>query len=106
MSTTITAELIAEVRTQLEQLWLPVVNFDEGLYEVSRHDVRSLDRLVVQRTRWNGTTAALHRGRVLRPYITKNGRRRVVLHDAQHRRHTCFVDELIAQAFGVEGVAA
>jgi hypothetical protein len=39
----------------------------------------------------------LHHGRELTPYRCPNGRLRVVLHDAGHRRHARYVDDLVVQ---------
>jgi hypothetical protein len=45
----------------------------------------------------------LHHGRELTPYRCPNGRLRVVLHDAGHRRHARNVDDLVREAFGAAG---
>jgi hypothetical protein len=45
----------------------------------------------------------LHHGRELTPYRCPNGRLRVVLHDAGHRRHARYVDDLVREAFGAAG---
>jgi hypothetical protein len=74
----------------------------EGLYQARppRH-VRSVDRWVPQKSRWGRPVANLHRGRVLKPFITPSGRLRVVLHDREHRRHARYVDQLLLDTFGV-----
>jgi hypothetical protein len=82
--------------------WTDVVGF-EGLYAVARPDrVKALDRYVPQGSRWGHPVVKFHAGRELTPYTTENGRQRVVLHDAAHRRHAKYVDDLVRQAFGVE----
>ena len=84
-----------------DDCWHPVVHF-EDLYQVHRRGhVRSVERLVDQLSRWGHPVANLHRGKVLTPFVTPAGRLRVVLHDEQHRRHARYVDELVADAFGV-----
>jgi NUMOD4 motif len=82
------------------QIWRDVPGF-EGFYEVCINGrVRSLDRQVVQFSRWGTVVTTTHRGRVLKPFTTENGRQRVVLHDAAHRRHARYVDGLVAETFG------
>jgi hypothetical protein len=79
--------------------WCDVPGF-ESLYEVARDGrVRSLDRNVPQASRWGHTVRKWHEGCVLTPYTCKNGRKRVILHDAAHRRHLRFIDELVREAF-------
>jgi hypothetical protein len=69
------------------EIWRYVADFDEGLYQVAPPDrVRSLDRIVWQMSRWGHPVANRHHGRELTPYVCENGRKRVVLHDAAHRR--------------------
>jgi NUMOD4 motif len=88
-----------EVRPLSLETWCDVPGF-ELLYEVARDGrVRSLDRLVPQASRWGHTVRNRHEGRVLTPYICKNGRKRVVLHDAAHQRHLRYVDDLVREAF-------
>jgi NUMOD4 motif len=83
----------------MTEIWRDVPNF-EGLYAVARDGrVRSLDRTVPQRSRWGHEVAKEHRGCVLRPYVCQNGRHRVVLHDADHRRHMRYVDRLVDDVF-------
>jgi hypothetical protein len=92
--------------------WRDIPGF-ETLYQVSRDgSVLSLERTVQQGSRWGHAIAKAHHGRVMTPYRCKNGRRRVVLHDAAHRRHARYVDDLVAETFGLppskrpEGVVA
>jgi hypothetical protein len=65
--------------------------------------VRSLDRTILQGSRWGHPVMKLHHGRELTPYRCPNGRLRVVLHDAGHRRHARYVDDLVREAFGAAG---
>ena len=72
----------------------------EGLYQVARPErARSVDRYVVQGSRWGHPVRKLHRGRELKPYVCDNGRRRVILH-ADGQRHCRYVDDLVREAFG------
>jgi hypothetical protein len=80
--------------------WVDVPGF-EGSYQLRRDGrVRSVDRQVRQVSRWGHVVVNAHRGRVLKPFGTQNGRQRVVLHDADHRRHARYVDDLVADTFG------
>ena len=80
--------------------WRDVPGF-EGLYQISAAGlVRSVDRRVAQGSRWGRRLTNTHRGRVLTPFVTPNGRKRVVLHDESHRRHARYLDELVAETFG------
>ena len=83
--------------------WRDIPGF-EDLYQLARDGVdsavRSLNRRVPQQSRWGHTVRNVHRGRTLKPYRTKSGRLRVVLHDHNHRRHSRYVDALLAETFG------
>jgi hypothetical protein len=82
------------------ECWYDIPGF-EGLYQVCLHGrVKSVDRWVHQLSRWGRVVANPHHGRVLKPFTTENGRQRVVLHDAAHRRHARYVDDLVAETFG------
>ena len=77
----------------------------EGRYQVARPErVRSVDRYVPQGSRWKHPVMKLHRGRELKPYICKNGRKRVILH-VDGDRHCRYVDDLVREAFGTEAPA-
>jgi hypothetical protein len=79
--------------------WRHALGF-EDLYQVALPDrVRALDRIVLQGSRWGHPVANRHRGRELTPYVCRNGRKRVVLHDAAHQRHLRYVDDLVREAF-------
>ncbi|WP_152531289.1 hypothetical protein [Mycobacterium sp. UM_CSW] len=88
--------------------WLDHPDF-VGLYQVRFNgysagrldgDVRSLDRQIPQKSRWGTTVPKTHYGRILQPYTTRSGRRRVVLHDRHHRRRLKYIDDLLAELFG------
>jgi hypothetical protein len=81
------------------EIWRDVPGFD-GLYAIARDGrVRSLDRAVPQMSRWGHTVTTAHHGRELTPYVCQNGRLRLVLHDAAHRRHLRFVDRMLDDVF-------
>jgi hypothetical protein len=81
--------------------WRNIPGF-EGLYQCRLDGlVRSLDRYVVQGSRHGHPVANRHHGRILTPYVTRSGRRQVILH-ADGRRFCRNVDDLVRQAFGVE----
>jgi hypothetical protein len=81
--------------------WCDIKGF-EGLYQISRcAEVRSLDRYIVQGSRHGHPVANIHHGRVLKPYITKSGRRQVILH-AGGRRYCRNIDDLVREAFGAD----
>lgn len=83
--------------------WQDIPGF-EGLYQIhSAGAVRSVNRDVKQGSRWGHLVANAHRGRVLKPFTTGNGRQRVVLHDAAHRRHSCYIDTLLKTCFAGTG---
>src|SRR5271168_3766773 len=79
----------------------------EGLYEINRSgSVRSVDRYIVQGSRHGHPVANLHHGRVLKPYITKSGRRQVILHADGHR-YCRYIDDLVREVYGsTEDIAA
>jgi NUMOD4 motif len=80
-------------------VWRDLPGF-EGLYQVALPDrVRSLDRWVPQASRWGHTVSKRHDGCVLKPFVCKNDRKRVVLHDGAHRRHLRYIDDLVREAF-------
>lgn len=75
--------------------WRPVVGF-EGLYEVSDLGrIRSLDRVITIPSRWGGTHAIPHRGRVLSLNLNKSG----YLYVHLGRRNARRVHRLVAEAF-------
>ena len=76
--------------------WAPVAGY-EGLYEVSDHGrVRSLDRLVVDKT---GTRQRLFKGRLLQNICASTGYHHVSLHRNNKRVERRQVHRLVAEAF-------
>jgi hypothetical protein len=73
----------------------PWIRGFENLYWFDGHDVHAAERLIPQQSRWGTTVMTLHHARKLTPFITKDGRRQVVLHDQQHRRHTVTIERLL-----------
>ena len=80
--------------------WRDAIGF-KGLYQVRPPDrIRSVHRGVPQLSRWGTVVVNRHAGRELKPFVTRSGRLRVVLHDSDHQRHSVYVDALVAEAFG------
>lgn len=86
--------------TPASEEWRAVVGY-EGLYEASDFGrVRSLDRTVIGRTRWGGTTERRFRGQILQPAPNSRwGYLYVVLCNGFGRRRNCRVNVLVAEAF-------
>ncbi len=78
------------------EVWLPVVNY-EGLYEVSnRGRVRSLDRLVVDKS---GKRTRLFKERILTNVCANTGYHMVSLHKNSSRESRRTVHRLVMIAF-------
>jgi hypothetical protein len=100
----VTATLAAAAQTATGG-YVDIPHF-EGLYTINRSgSVRSVDRYIVQGSRHGHPVANLHHARVLKPYITKSGRRQVILH-ADGRRYCRYIDDLVREAFGGPEVGA
>jgi hypothetical protein len=105
MTTTLEERCQIDADARSAQGWCDVPGF-ESLYQVALPDrVRSLDRTVLQGSRWGHTVDKMHKGRVLTPFVCENGRQRVVLHDAAHRRHARYVDDLVREVFGEQAAS-
>jgi hypothetical protein len=98
-----TATLAAAARTATGG-YVDIPHF-EGLYTINRSgSVRSVDRYVPQGSRWGHPVAKFHHGRELAAYVTKSGRRQVILH-AEGRRYCPNIDDLVTQVFGEEAAS-
>ena len=82
----------------MNELWHPVPGY-EGLYEVSdQGNVRSLNRIVVQLTRWGEHRERRLRGKLLRQGRAVNNRRQVCL-SLDNKQRVFYVHTLVALAF-------
>lgn len=77
------------------EIWKPVVGFEDS-YEVSSLGrVRSLDRVVVMKSRWGNPVAKNLKGKLLAPALNSRGYPNVMLGAGNMRR----VHRLVAEAF-------
>lgn len=87
----------------MKEVWKPIKGY-EDLYEVSSEgNVRSLDRLVDNKTIYGSRKCFLKKGRILKPRTSKsrglsNGYLRVRLIDGKENKNKC-VHKLVAEAF-------
>jgi hypothetical protein len=80
----------------IAERWMPCVGW-EALYQVSdQHRVRSLDRLVIDKS----GRARHHRGRVLVPSRSRQDDPPQVTLSGGGRRKCCYVHKLVCEAFG------
>ena len=72
----------------------------KGLIEVSNYgNVRSLDRIQEQKNRWGGTMKVLHKGRNLKPSLSKRtGYYKISINNGKEREHQN-VHRLVAMLF-------
>lgn len=56
-----------------KEIWKDIIGF-EGLYQISNYGrVKSLDRVIIRKSRWGGYDSALYLGRILKKAFYKNG---------------------------------
>ena len=78
-----------------EEIWRPVVGY-EDFYEVSDcGNVRSVDRIIIHKD----GSKHFWKGQILKQKLTKGGYLEVVLHDTNRMRGYYRVHRLVAQAF-------
>lgn len=82
----------------LNEYWKDVNNY-EGLYQVSNLGrIRSLDRVVKQKNRFNNYQNVLYKGRVLKPQKQKNGYYIIGLHK-NNKTERKLLHRLVAETF-------
>lgn len=85
--------------SRLVEEWRPVVGY-ERLYEVSDWgNVKSLDRIIRQLSKWGSYFNCPYKGRMLKKCRDKDGYRIVTLSDKEHKQKVAFVHRLVAEAF-------